>query len=65
MGTILEFPQWRIQRPPTAETQVVAQIVIFPGVRIERGDLAMHHLAPLPGGPDSSPRRRRSEDRDH
>jgi hypothetical protein len=65
MSTILEFPLWRIQRPPAADTQFVAQIVIFPGVRIERGDLATPHLAPLPGGPDSAPRRRRSEDRDH
>jgi hypothetical protein len=65
MGTILEFPRWRIQRPPPAETQFVAQIVIFPGVRIERDDPATHHLAPLPGGPDSPPRRRRSENRDY
>jgi hypothetical protein len=40
MGTIHEFPQWRAQRSPQAETRGEAQVVIFPGVRIEREESA-------------------------
>ena len=44
MGTIHEFPQWRAQRSLQAETGFDAQVVIFPGVRIERDDSARRHL---------------------
>jgi hypothetical protein len=40
MGTIHEFPQWRAQRSAQGETGLDAQVVIFPGVRIERDDSA-------------------------
>lgn len=36
MGTIHEFPQWRAQRTAHAESGFYAEVVIFPGVRIER-----------------------------
>ena len=40
MGTIHEFPHWRAQRSPqgqgAGEAAGDAQVVIFPGVRIER-----------------------------
>jgi hypothetical protein len=38
MGKIVEFPIWRPQRLPLTEATPVAEIVIFPGVRIERDD---------------------------
>ncbi len=40
MGTIHEFPQWRAQRSAQGETGLDAQVVIFPGVRIERDESA-------------------------
>jgi hypothetical protein len=40
MGTIHDFPQWRAQRSPQTETGSDAQVVFFPGVRIERDELA-------------------------
>ena len=40
MGTIHEFPQWRAQRSAQGETGLDAQVVIFPGVRIERDQSA-------------------------
>lgn len=40
MGTIHEFPQWRAQRTVRTESGLDAQVVIFPGVRIERGEAA-------------------------
>ena len=40
MGTIHEFPQWRAQRSAPTEIGLDAQVVIFPGVRIERDDPA-------------------------
>jgi len=36
MGTIHEFPQWRAQRSAQAATGLDAEVVIFPGIRIER-----------------------------
>lgn len=38
MGTILELPLWRAQRPPPVGPGQEAQIIIFPGVRVERQD---------------------------
>lgn len=38
MSKIVEFPLWRPQRLPLTEASPVADIVIFPGVRIERDD---------------------------
>jgi hypothetical protein len=38
MSKIVEFPIWRPQRLPLTEALPVAEIVIFPGVRIERDD---------------------------
>lgn len=35
MGTVHEFPLWRAQRSPPPCT-LEAEIVVFPGVRIER-----------------------------
>jgi hypothetical protein len=40
MGTIHEFPQWRAHRSAQTESGLDAQVVIFPGVRIERDDPA-------------------------
>ena len=38
MSKIVEFPLWRPQRLPLTEATPMADIVIFPGVRIERDD---------------------------
>lgn len=38
MSNIVEFPLWRPQRLPLTQAAPVAEIVIFPGVRIERDD---------------------------
>ena len=46
MGTIHEFPQWRAQRSPQGEAGGDAQVVIFPGVRIERNESAGESEAP-------------------
>jgi hypothetical protein len=59
MGTIHEFPQWHAQRSPPAETERAAQIIIFPGVRIERHDAVRNRFMPLPAGPANLPRKRR------
>lgn len=40
MGTIHKFPQWRAQQSAQGETGRDAQVVVFPGVRIERADSA-------------------------
>jgi len=50
MNKIVEFPPWRPQRLPPAEAAPVAEIVIFPGVRIERDDAARqpHRAAARP-----------------
>lgn len=39
MGTILALPLWRAQRPPPVGPGQEAQIIIFPGVRVERQDV--------------------------
>jgi hypothetical protein len=66
MGTIVEFRQSRTQRSPPAETEFVAQIVIFPGVRIERQDVAEHRFVTVPAaGPGNSPRQRLSKEQEH
>jgi len=36
MGTILELRLWRTQWPPPVGPGQEAQIIIFPGVRVER-----------------------------
>jgi hypothetical protein len=54
MGTIHEFPQWRAQRSPPAARGLDAQVVIFPGVRIERDDAADKPV-PRRAGPANSP----------
>lgn len=40
MATIHDFPQWRAHRSAKGETGLDAQVVIFPGVRIERDQTA-------------------------
>jgi hypothetical protein len=49
MGTIHEFPQWRAHRSAQTETGLDAQVVIFPGVRIER---TTRPASPCRGTPD-------------
>lgn len=52
MGTIHEFPQWRAHRSQQGETAREAggeaQVVIFPGVRIEREAAAGTPVAGTP-----------------
>lgn len=44
MGTVLEFRPHRSAKSRTRiDTRVVGEIVIFPGVRIERCDLDLGH----------------------
>jgi hypothetical protein len=50
MGTIHEFPLWRTRRPGPAIPDVEAQVVIFPGVRIERDEVARDQPEPMPRG---------------
>jgi hypothetical protein len=57
MATILEFPLWRSRRSPPAEAGLAAQIVIFPGIRIERDSLDTQPFLPLVAGPAHSPQR--------
>ena len=40
MSTIHEFPQWLVHRSAQAQSGFEADIVIFPGVRIERDESA-------------------------
>jgi hypothetical protein len=54
MGTIHEFPQWRAQRSPQGESGLDAQVVIFPGVRIEREESAGRHVQRDAGSVTSS-----------
>jgi hypothetical protein len=49
MGTILDFPLSRLQRPLPAGIKLAAHIVIFPGVRIERHDASRNRFLPLLG----------------
>jgi hypothetical protein len=64
MSKIIEFPLWRPQRLPLTEASPVADIVIFPGVRIERdeGRRRRHHEAARPARKISS---RLSDEREH
>ena len=48
MGTIHEFPLWRTRRSGPAIPGVEAQVVIFPGVRIERDETARERFEPMP-----------------
>jgi hypothetical protein len=64
MSNIVDFPLWRPQRLPLTEASPVADIVIFPGVRIERDDEGRqaHHGAARPARKVSS---RLSDEREH
>jgi len=64
MSKIVEFPSWRPQRLPLTEARLVAEIVIFPGVRIERDDAARQplHDAARPARKISN---RLSDEREH
>lgn len=53
MGTILTFPRDRLQQSARQAQTGPAEIVIFPGVRIERYDFSLADRLP-------PPRRRRS-----
>jgi hypothetical protein len=53
MGTILELPLWRAQRPPPVGPGQEAQIIIFSGVRVERQDVGPQRAA---DSADPSPR---------
>jgi hypothetical protein len=45
MGTILELPLWRAQRPPPVGPGQAAQIIIFPGVRVEQQHCSLQRAA--------------------
>jgi hypothetical protein len=54
MGTILTFPRERLPQSATPTLSEPAEIVIFPGIRIERYDFSLADRLPPPrrrGGP--------------
>jgi hypothetical protein len=46
MATILEFPQPRLRVVPRGAMRRAAEIVIFPGVRIERNEFSLSARLP-------------------
>ena len=48
MGTILTFPRDRLQQGKGTAHEGPAEIVIFPGVRIERYDFSLADRLPPP-----------------
>jgi hypothetical protein len=56
MATILEFPRPRVRLAPEAVFRDPGEIVIFPGVRIERLEFDLAERLPPP------PRRRRPQE---
>ncbi|QIG49624.1 hypothetical protein G5V57_19045 [Nordella sp. HKS 07] len=48
MGTILTFPRDRVPQPARAAHEGPAEILIFPGVRIERYDFSLADRLPPP-----------------
>jgi hypothetical protein len=48
MGTILTFPRDRLPRPATRTLSGPAEIVIFPGIRVERYDFSLADRLPPP-----------------
>jgi hypothetical protein len=48
MGTILTFPRDRLQQGRGTAQERPAEIVIFPGVRIERYDFSLADRLPPP-----------------
>jgi hypothetical protein len=48
MGTILTFPRERLEQSAARAHEGPAEIVIFPGVRIERFDFSLADRLPPP-----------------
>lgn len=48
MGTILTFPRDRLRQSAKAAHEGPAEIVIFPGIRIERYDFSLADRLPPP-----------------
>jgi hypothetical protein len=63
MNTVIEFPRIRIGAGPRTEQDVPAEIVIFPGVRIERPAFSLSdRLSPRTKRNSSSARTMELED---
>lgn len=63
MSAVISFPTSRIRPLTETDTAGKAEVIIFPGVRIERLDFDLAER--LPAGRRTSSARTRPRDRDH